>query len=335
MTMSDDELLRLATDVPPPRATTARLEQHRQAIFDGIAAEHVSRRTAWSPLAAGIVAVVVAGAALAGTAVVLGRSGPALPLAAEGRTDADTTDGADTPSTSPVDVDGAALVADVDADANVLAPTVAVADEVVEAPVVRAKPSSKGLTAKRPRSSPLAQDIGTLVAGGDVRSASARLGLAFRLDRATVDRAVDDAINTLDLDGGDDDAVARLRRLSCELHLRFGRDAAAMDVCAAFIRHHPDNAAARPLAFGAGGLAEELGLLDHAIARYSDAIVLAPLAGQSSADALKARARVHARMGHDDDARADLRVFLSLRPAGAYDDDVTGLATRLGLPLPR
>ena len=43
-----------------------------------------------------------------------------------------------------------------------------------------------------------------------------------------------------------------------------------MDVCAAFIRHHPDNAAARPLAFGAGGLAEELGLLDHAIARYSD-----------------------------------------------------------------
>jgi len=138
-------------------------------------------------------------------------------------------------------------------------------------------------------------------------------------------------------DGGDedDDAVARLRRLRCELHLRFGRDAAAMDVCASFIRHHPDDAGARPLAFGAGGLAEELGLLDHAIARYTDAIVLAPLAGQSSADALKARARVHARMGHDDDARADLRVFLSLRPGGAFDDDVTGLATRLGMPLPR
>jgi hypothetical protein len=332
--MRDDELLRLATDVPQPRATTARLEQHRQAIFDSIAAEQVSRRLTLSPLAAGLVAIVVAGAALAGTAVMMGRSVPVRPLASEGATDAaNTADGPDT-ARPPPDVDVIDLGALVDADAP--PPTVAVADEAIEPPLVRARPaSSKGLTATRPRPSPLAVDIGSLVSGDDVRAAGGRLGLAFRQDRATVDRAVNDAINTLDLDGADDDAVARLRRLRCELHLRFGREVAAMDVCAAFIRYHPDNAAARPLAFGAGGLAEELGLLDHAIARYSDAIVLAPLAGQSSADALKARARVHARMGHDDDARADLRVFLSLRPAGAYDDDVTGLATRLGLPLPR
>jgi hypothetical protein len=332
MTISDDELLRLATAVPPPRASTARLEQHRQAIFDGIAAEQVSRRLTLSPLAAGIVAVVVAGAALAGTALVVGSRGPG-PLTPEA-------------GVAVVDVSPAAVVdvspAAVDADADVLPPAVAIEDDVVEAsaPIVRPRPAktttkTTTTTPAQARPSPMALDIGSLVAGDDVRGTSARLGAAFRRDRGSVDLAVADAIDTLDLDGGDDEAVARLRRLRCELHLRFGRDAAAMDVCAAFIRHHPDNAAARPLAFGAGGLAEELGLLDHAIARYSDAIVLAPLAGQSSADALKARARVHARMGHDDDARADLRVFLSLRPAGAFDDDVTGLATRLGLPLPR
>jgi hypothetical protein len=40
---------------------------------------------------------------------------------------------------------------------------------------------------------------------------------------------------------------------------------------------------------------------------------------------------VHARAGHHDDAAADLRLFLSLRPAAAFDDDVRALADRLGL----
>jgi tetratricopeptide (TPR) repeat protein len=132
-------------------------------------------------------------------------------------------------------------------------------------------------------------------------------------------------------DASDNERQARLRRTRCETWLRHRRTVDAIDVCRSYSQHHPNDAGARPLAFGAGGVAEELGALDDAIDLYTRAIILSPLQGQSSADAIKARARVHARAGHHDDAAADLRLFLSLRPAAAFDDDVRALADRLGL----
>ena len=124
---------------------------------------------------------------------------------------------------------------------------------------------------------------------------------------------------------------ARSQRQQCASALLHQRTVAAIDLCRTYSQRHPDDIAAQPLAFGAGGLAEELGRLDDAIDLYTRCIVLAPLHGQSSADALKARARVHAAAGHLDDAAADLRLFLRLRPAAGFDDDVRALARQLGV----
>jgi len=126
-----------------------------------------------------------------------------------------------------------------------------------------------------------------------------------------------------------DDVERREHRQQCARALRHQRDGAAIEVCRDYSRHHPDDVAARPLAFGAGGLAEELGRFDDAIDLYTRCIVMPPLHGESSADALKARARVHAHLGHVDDATADLRLFLRLRPVAALDDDVRALAEQL------
>ena len=363
---SDDELLRAIATVPLPRATAARTERHRQAIFDAIAADHVARRRTLSPLAAGVVAVVVAGAALAGTAMVVARA----ELSVVGAVGDERRDGAASRGLLPGVNQRAEPTIDRRTEANIERRSDVAVDQPVDrtvdhpvdhpdqrrvdqhvqrhqhhggAPRAADAPPAAGLAWHTPDPVPLenvaaalttdlTRDVDDLVAGREVRSTTARLGTASQRDNAAVDAALADAVGDVD---DDQPALARLRRVRCELQLRFGRQALALEVCATFIRHHPDDDGARPLAFGAGGLAEELGLLDQALSRYADAIVLSPLAGQSSADALKARARVHARMGHDDDARADLRVFLGLHPAGAFDDDVTGLAARLGLTLPR
>ena len=105
---------------------------------------------------------------------------------------------------------------------------------------------------------------------------------------------------------------------------------------AAFGQRFPAYAAARALAFGAGGLAEELGDLRGAVDEYTRAIVLAPLLGTSGADALLARARVRTRLGDLDEARADLRVLLQSerRPAATHSDEVQGLARALRVELP-
>lgn len=365
---TDDELLRAIASVPLPRATAARTERHRQAVFDAIAADHLARRRTWSPLAAGVVAVVVAGAALAGTAAVVART----ELTAAGAVGA-APSGLRVPAVAPniepniqanieaniepniepnIDQPGAANV-DPLVETNVerrVAPDLDHHDGGYEQPAQRGAPRRAAdappitvLAWRTPDPVPLenvalasttdlTRDLDDLVTGRDVRRATARLSTASLRDHAAVDAALVDALGDVD---DNQQALARLRRVRCELQLRFGRQAVALEVCATFIRHHPDDDGARPLAFGAGGLAEELGILDQALARYSDAIVLSPLAGQSSADALKARARVHARMGHDEDARADMRVFLGLHPAGAFDDDVIGLVARLGLTLSR
>ena len=146
-------------------------------------------------------------------------------------------------------------------------------------------------------------------------------------DAGVADTAIVAAIDAADAD----DTERREHRQQCARALRHQRDGEAIEVCRDYSRHHADDVAARPLAFGAGGLAESLGRLDDAIDLYTRCIVMPPLRGQSSADALKARARVHARAGHVDDATADLRLFLRLRPAAALDDDVRALAEHLHL----
>ncbi len=139
----------------------------------------------------------------------------------------------------------------------------------------------------------------------------------------------------IDVDN-DDDALARVMRLGCQLRLRHRRDAGAVTSCRTFGQRFPADTAARALAFGAGGLAEELGDLRGAVDEYTRAIVLAPLGGTSGADALLARARVRTRLGDLDEARADLRVYLQSdrRPAATHDDEVQGLARALGVELP-
>jgi hypothetical protein len=271
----------------------------------------------------------VAGAAIAGTVAALSATPTTpspLPLTA-------TT----TPTTAVVAIDVAADSVgdafDIDDGADDRANVDVKGDDVGggrPAAVVDKVSVHKTSTPRTP-AEPLAPSLDALVAAaldggrGDVL----RLGQRFAEDPVGTDDALAIAAAA---DGNDG---VRARRLRCELQLRFGRTAAALEVCRAYVQQDGDDDGARPLAFGAGGLAEELGLLDDATRFYTNAIVLSPLSGAASYDALKARARVHARAGRVDDARADLRLFMEARSAAALDDDVVGLATRLGLELRR
>jgi tetratricopeptide (TPR) repeat protein len=129
-----------------------------------------------------------------------------------------------------------------------------------------------------------------------------------------------------------DDGAAQVARLRCTLGLRYRRDARAVSACAAFGQRFPDDPAARALAFGAGGLAEELGLLPAAVDAYSRVIVLSPLVGATWHDALFARARARAALGDLDEASGDLRIYLRQNPSAASSDDVVALMRTLRWP---
>jgi hypothetical protein len=137
----------------------------------------------------------------------------------------------------------------------------------------------------------------------------------------------------------DDDSVeagddARRRwRDRCVSGLRHRRDHDVLDDCRRFGDRFPDDEVARTAAFAAGGLAEELGLLDEAARAYARAIVLSSADGQVG-DALFARARVQAARGELDDARADLGLFLHRVPHAVRRDDVQRLARALRVQLP-
>ncbi len=166
-----------------------------------------------------------------------------------------------------------------------------------------------------------------LVDSDDKRGAALSLwGLAGR-DPLVID-ALDPLVSAID----DDDVLAQVLRMRCELRLRYRRDTAAIDACRTFGQRFPADPAARALAFGAGGLAEELGDLDNAVEEYSRAILL----GRSRGEAVLGRARARTRLGELDEARADLRVYLQIarRPARTHSDEVQGLARALGVELP-
>ncbi|MCC7111609.1 MAG: hypothetical protein IT382_20105 [Deltaproteobacteria bacterium] len=124
-------------------------------------------------------------------------------------------------------------------------------------------------------------------------------------------------------------------RVRCELRLLYRRDRSAVEACRAFSQNVPEHPGARVLSFAAGRVAEdELGELEVAEAEYGRALLLSPVAGLPSTDALLARARVRAARGVLDEARADLRLYLHQEPAGRSDPSVQALMLRLGVQAP-
>jgi hypothetical protein len=345
----DADLIALLKNTPRPAPTLADTNRLARGLDDAIAREQEARRRRISPGWA-LLAVVAAASASAGAALWLHPSVPAhLPahplhsgsvMAPETGTTTTTTT-----TTTPV----AVVVVPAVVGSAVVEPmleTVAVA-VVDDADVVPRKPKKPAPHLSHgPRSwQARAEDLVTraqlvpaarlyaaaVVDSDDPRGAALSLrGLAGR-DPAVID-TLDPLVPAID----DDEVLARVLRLSCELRLRHRRDAAAVDACRVFGQRFPAHPAARALAFGAGGLAEELGDLRAAIEEYTRSIVLAPLLGASSNDALLGRARVRTRLGELDEARADLRVYLQQehRPAETHDDEVQGLARALKVDLP-
>jgi tetratricopeptide (TPR) repeat protein len=330
----DDIMKEVVDDVrsEPVRLSSARAARQRQAIADAIVAEHRRRQRALSPAAAALLAIGVAGVAIAGTLVALSPSQKAA-LSAPATTAPPTTT---TATTATVLASPQAPAGDVNDDVGDDLATVdggvggVGADDNHGVPAANAGARPRTVTPPVPEASPPPTTDALVAAALDGgRGDVLRLGQRF----AEMPVAVDDALAVAAHDDGQ--GGTRARRLRCELQLRFGRSPAALELCRTYLRVDSDDDGARPLAFGAGGLAEELGLLDDATAFYTRAIMLSPLSGATSVDALKARARVHARAGRVDDARADLRLFIEARSAAALDDDVIGLATRLGMDLSR
>lgn len=309
---TDDELLAAVRALPAPRPDELTQRRRRVQLDDAIAAEAQQRRRRLTPVAAALLMLGLAGSASAAVLVAV-----SLTRDETVETVADVVVPAIEPArTAAASAPLAAAVAPPAIEAESDAPADDVDVEVTAAPVPVPRRRIDALNR-------LLNDV--------QRDGSRAVRLAW-MQQAGRDFANTDArlVHAID-DASDHERQARLRRTRCETFLRHRRTADAIDVCRSYCQHHPDDAGARPLAFGAGGVAEELGALDDAIDLYTRSIILSPLQGQSSADAIKARARVHARAGHLDDAAADLRLFLRLRPAAAFDDDVRALADRLGL----
>lgn len=128
-----------------------------------------------------------------------------------------------------------------------------------------------------------------------------------------------------------DHSAAEALRLRCEWGLRIHADRQAVLDCRAFGQRHPEHPAMRTLALAAGETAERrLSDCRLAIGEYSRALLLGKTSGIATAGALVARARCREQVGEAEEARADLKLYLVMRPAGAYDDAVQGLAKRLG-----
>ncbi|MDP2342552.1 MAG: hypothetical protein Q8O67_16465 [Deltaproteobacteria bacterium] len=329
---SDDDLLALVKGIARPTPSAGETARLARTLDDAIAHEQEARHRRISPAWA-VVAVVAAASASAGAAL-LWQGPPEASPAQLGTVMATTT--TTTPRPAP------ALEPEHEPDPPAREePAVerAAVDDVVTPPKKKKAPHApKSWQARADELVKRDQLVaaariyaGAVVDSDDPRGAALSLrGLAGR------DPAVIDALDPLVAKIDDDEVLARVLRLSCELRLRHRRDADAVDACRVFGQRFPAHPAARALAFGAGGLAEELGDLRNAVEEYSRSIVLAPLLGASSNDALLGRARVRTRLGELDEARADLRVYLQQehRPADTHDDEVQGLARALHVDLP-
>lgn len=170
--------------------------------------------------------------------------------------------------------------------------------------------------------------VGALVSalsGPRARDAKARLDVLASRDGTLARRALRATSGA---------SAAEAARWACEWGLRLDKDRAAVERCRAFGADHASHPAVRTLALASAETAEVL-LEDHVLAEreYGRAILLSELAGDPNLDALIGRARVRLALGKRDEARADLALFLSLRPAAKNRASVRALAQKLGLRL--
>ncbi len=205
------------------------------------------------------------------------------------------------------------------------------AEVAVVAPRVKPAPRSAATPARSWR-----EQADALVERGDGVGAARVLVKALAADDGAgaalslVARRFPDALDAVDAD------LARLKsaeamRIRCEQKLLHKRDREAVEVCRAFGLEHPESPGARPLAFAAGRVAEDVGDLALAEEAYSRALVLSSFVGVTDPDPLLSRARVRAARGDLDNARADLRLYLHNVPGAKDVADVAALAARLGL----
>jgi hypothetical protein len=163
--------------------------------------------------------------------------------------------------------------------------------------------------------------------GGE--AVAADLALVLRRFPGAFDAVADDLARIGAREGGSADAL----RLRCAQGLLARRDLSTVEACRSFGRAFPQDPAARTLALAAGRVAEDdLGDLALAEEEYERALLLAPFSGLPATDALLARARVRAKQGELDEARADLRLYLHQEPAARHQPDVAALMQSLAVP---
>ena len=343
LTTDEQALLARARSLPTPRPTSSESARLARAVDAALDQDGLARRRAFSPAAVAAAVFCAAAASATGAlwwsttnSTTTNQTTTNQPTTNQPTTNQPTTETETNSTTTPQ-------------PPTTLEPPTAPPPTTLESPSLptkkpkkKAPPTTWQQQAEQLSAQGQTQQAASLVAavlvdhdrGDDDKKAAVVTfwGLAGR-DPDVIDALADDA--AVFADRADDD-VARVLRLGCELRLRYRRDATAVDGCRAFGQRFPGHPAARALAFGAGGLAEELGDLDGAIDEYTRAVVLAPLMGATGAEALLARARVRTRKGDLDEARADLRVYLQKdpRPAATRDDEVQGLARALGVSLP-
>jgi hypothetical protein len=330
-----------------PRPTAAQTARRARALERAIAQHALRQRRALPRRTVAAAALLVAGAASATTALLVGAFDDGAAAADDARAagqvvfgDAPRGRGPSPALATPAGAPGLWPLAPLATDAP--APTSATPQTAgPAAPTADGRPTTKrpvsaaAGAATGPAASARANEAATST-GADAAAGAAGAEATTTSDGTAVrgsrprGRALLDAGGALDA-GSDDDRAARALRDRCAGGLRARRDRAAIDDCRVFGQRFPGHPAARALAFGAGGLAEELGLPRDAIDAYSRAILLSPLVGAAWDDALLARARVHAEVGDLEQARADLRIYLHRSPAAVGHDDVQRLRRALRL----
>jgi hypothetical protein len=157
-------------------------------------------------------------------------------------------------------------------------------------------------------------------------------GAADRLARLVNDGALTHDLASSRITGSSARESAEGMRLLCEWGLRYRADRDAVRACQAFGRRHPSHPSVRTLALAAGRIAEHR-LHDDvlAIEEYSRAVLVSRFAGVATTEALFSRSRCQARRGQLDEARADLRLFLSIEPESSWRPEVAELTAKLGI----
>jgi tetratricopeptide (TPR) repeat protein len=121
-------------------------------------------------------------------------------------------------------------------------------------------------------------------------------------------------------------------RLLCSWKLRINPGLDAVNTCAEFAQKHPKHPAMRIHVLAAGRVAEsQIGDCELAIKQYTKAILVSQYAGISSTEAIFSRARCLAKMGREQEARADLQMYLHIEKTAVWRREVAELMQTLGV----